>query len=212
MRDVFARRPWLAGTISALFGSVAVLGMLALMNRSSPVKIQEPASPFAAIDIVKTAKPEAPKPVRPPPKQQPKPRRAAPQPIVGLDSGLSGLSFGMPAFDDDANELGSGLADDDSDLIMTSETVDQAPRPVQQSPMVYPPRAKAQGITGHVRLSVLIGPSGRVEQVRVLEAVPAGVFDDVAVAGVKTWRFEPATYKGEQVRVWATQTVRFQLS
>jgi protein TonB len=46
----------------------------------------------------------------------------------------------------------------------------------------------------------------------VLEAQPAGVFDDVAVAGVQTWKFEPATYRGENVRVWATQRVRFNLS
>jgi protein TonB len=45
----------------------------------------------------------------------------------------------------------------------------------------------------------------------VLEASPPGVFDDVAVAGVQTWRFEPAQYRGEAVRVWATQRVRFDL-
>ena len=61
-------------------------------------------------------------------------------------------------------------------------------------------------------LSVLIGPTGQVERVKVLEAQPAGVFDDVAAAGVQTWKFEPATYRGENVRVWATQRVRFDLS
>jgi protein TonB len=51
-----------------------------------------------------------------------------------------------------------------------------------------------------------------VEKVKVLESQPAGVFDEVAVSGVQTWKFEPASYKGENVRVWAKQRVRFDLS
>ena len=78
--------------------------------------------------------------------------------------------------------------------------------------MQYPPRAKAKGIEGYVLLSLLISPTGDVERVKVLEANPAGIFEDVAVAGVKTWKFEPASYNGESVRVWAKQRVRFDLS
>jgi protein TonB len=50
-----------------------------------------------------------------------------------------------------------------------------------------------------------------VEKVKVLESSPPGVFDDVAAQGVQGWKFEPASYKGEAVRVWATQKVRFDL-
>ena len=137
---------------------------------------------------------------------------SAPAPLVGLDAGLSGLNFGLPQFD--ASELGQGndLLGEGGDVVMTDDTVDVAPRPLLQTPMTYPPRARAQGVTGYVVLSLLIGPTGQVERVRVLEAQPAGVFDDVAVAGVQGWRFEPATYRGENVRVWATQRVRFDLS
>ena len=49
------------------------------------------------------------------------------------------------------------------------------------------------------------GQHGRL----VIAAVLAFI---VAVAGVQTWKFEPATYRGENVRVWATQRVRFNLS
>ena len=96
--------------------------------------------------------------------------------------------------------------------LAADDSVDVPPRPLVQSPMQYPPRAKAAGVTGYVLLSVLIGPTGQVEKVKVLEAQPAGVFDDIAVSGVQTWKFEPATYKGENVRVWAKQRVRFDLS
>ena len=146
---------------------------------------------------------------REPPKRQ---TRAAPTPLLGLDSSLSGLDFGLPAFDSSELDLGAGLLGDSGDVVMTDDSVDQAPRPILQTPMTYPNRAKAQGITGYVLLSVLISPTGQVEKVKVLEAQPAGVFDDVAIAGVQGWKFEPATYKGEHVRVWARQGVRFDLS
>jgi protein TonB len=129
-----------------------------------------------------------------------------------LDSSLSGLDFGLPQYDSSELDLGDGLLGGGGDVVMTDDTVDQAPRPLLQTPMVYPARAKAQGVTGYVLLSVLISPTGQVEKVKVLEAQPVGVFDEVATAGVQNWKFEPATYKGENVRVWARQRVRFDLS
>ena len=60
-------------------------------------------------------------------------------------------------------------------------------------------------------LRVLIGKSGRVEKVKVVDASPDGVFDEAAVSAVRTWQFEPALYRGEKVRVWAKQVVRFNL-
>src|SRR3546814_15234577 len=94
---------------------------------------------------------------------------------------------------------------------MTDDSVDQAPRPILQTPMVYPARAKAQGITGYVLLSVLLSPTGRVGKVTVLEAQPPGVFDDIAFAAVTTWQFAPATYQGEHSRGWARERARLDL-
>ena len=47
---------------------------------------------------------------------------------------------------------------------------------------------------------------------RALEATPPGVIEETAVASVRGWRFEPATYEGRPVTVSVTQTVRFELS
>jgi len=118
----------------------------------------------------------------------------------------------LPTFDSSELDIGTSLLGDSKDVVMTDDSVDVQPRPIVQTPMRYPPRAKATGVTGYVLLSVLIGPTGQVEKVKVLESQPAGVFDEVAVAGVQTWTFEPASYRGENVRVWATQRVRFDLS
>lgn len=206
------RDPRLTGLGASALGTALVLGLVLFMNRPFEQPEGEDGNAFSSIEVVKKEKPPAAEPVRRPEPPKRPPQRSAPAPIVGLDSGLSGLNFGLPGFD--ANELGLGndILGDSGDVVMTDDTVDVAPRPIVQTPMTYPPRARAQGVTGYVLLSVLIGPTGQVERVKVLEAQPAGVFDDVAVAGVQTWKFEPATYRGENVRVWATQRVRFNLS
>jgi protein TonB len=96
-------------------------------------------------------------------------------------------------------------------MVMTDDTVDDPPRATFQAPMQYPPRAKAKGIKGYVVLSLLIGVTGEIEQVKVVESWPEGVFDEAALQGVNQWRFDPANYQGQAVRAWAKQRIRFDL-
>ncbi len=197
------------GVLSGFMGLILVGGSVVLMNQQAGLHRQQPDSFGTQIQVERTEKPKPPPQDRPkpPPKRQ---QRARVNPVVGLESSLAGLNFGLPQFEqsdlgDAASILGEGSG------TMTDDTVDSPPRPIVQNPMPYPPRAKAQGTTGYVLLSVLIGPTGQVEKVKVLEASPPGIFDDAAVLGVQGWKFEPASYKGEAVRVWATQKVRFDL-
>lgn len=206
------RDPRLTGIGASALGTALVLGLVLFMNRPFEKPDGDEGEAFSSIQVVKKEKPPAEQPVRRPEPPKRPPQRSAPAPLVGLDSGLSGLNFGLPAFDASELGLGNDILGEGGDVVMTDDTVDVAPRPILQTPMTYPPRARASGVTGYVILSVLIGPTGQVERVKVLEAQPAGVFDDVAAAGVQTWKFEPATYRGENVRVWATQRVRFDLS
>jgi len=206
------RDPRVVGACSAFIGLLAVMTMIVSMNTQLARPDEGEGQAFSSIEVVKKEKPPQQEAVRKPEPPKRKTARSAPSPLLGLDSGLAGLSFGLPGFDASELDLGTGLLGDDKDVVMTDSSVDVQPRPILQSPMRYPPRAKATGVTGYVLLSVLIGPTGQVEKVKILESQPAGVFDEVAVAGVQTWKFEPASYKGENVRVWATQRVRFDLS
>ncbi len=207
-----ARDPRLVGVLTAIGGLLMVLSLIVFMNTQLARPDEGDGQAFSSIEVVKKEKPPQPEPVRKPEPPKRKPARSAPTPLLGLDSGLAGLSFGLPAFDASELDLGTGLLGEGKDVVMTDDTVDVQPRPIVQTPMRYPPRAKATGVTGYVLMSVLIGPTGQVEKVKVLESEPAGVFDDVAVGGVQTWKFEPASYRGENVRVWAKQRVRFDLS
>ena len=103
------------------------------------------------------------------------------------------------------------LGDIGKDVVMTGESVDVKPKPAQRSAMEYPKAARKNGVTGYVLMNLLISKNGRVEKVKVLQSEPAGVFDEVAEAGVRGWNFTPAQYKGQPVKVWAKQKIRFDL-
>lgn len=201
------------GLLSMVFGSALVFFTVVMINRYADGPKANEVEAAAKIDFEKKEKPKPKKVVeqkRPPPQ---KPARRPPTPLTGLNSDLAGLDLGLPGFSsDDLGDLSGDLLGGADDVVMTDDSVDEAPRPTVTPPMTYPPRAKAKGIQGYVLMSLLISPTGDVERVKVLEANPAGVFDDTAVAGVKNWKFEPATYQGEAVRVWARQRVRFDLA
>lgn len=55
----------------------------------------------------------------------------------------------------------------------------------------YPAAARADRIEGHVVLEYRVSETGRVEAPRVVESVPAGVFDGVALAAIRSWRYRP---------------------
>ncbi len=202
-----------AALLSMVIGLLLVSTSIIWMNRKIDLKGGESGTAISQIVAEKKEKPKPKREVqkREPPKRQPK--RAPAPPSANLGSALAGLDFGLPQYEsEDLSALGGNLLGDGKDVVMTDSSVDVPPRPMVQSAIPYPLRAKAQGVEGYVLLSVLISPTGQVERVKVLESQPAGVFEAAAEAGVKSWKFEPAQYQGQAVRVWATQRVRFDLS
>ena len=214
MKRSVRRRRVLAGFSSMLLGSGVVLAMVVLINRFADGLDRSQGE--TAEQIVFERKPPPKKDLVQKPKPKPKPRRTPrtpPPPLAGLGGDLSGIDFGLPGFDmSDLTGLDADLLGGASGVVMTDDTVDDPPRATFQSPMPYPPRAKAKGIKGYVVLSLLIGQTGQIEQIKVVESFPEGVFDAVAVQGVSQWKFSPASYQGQSVRAWAKQRVRFDLS
>ena len=133
---------------------------------------------------------------------------------IGNSVGGSGLSFGMPQF----SEASFGEFKDDELLgditnnTMDKDSVDSIPRVLKRSPIVYPELARKQGASGYVLLNVLINENGRVEDVEIIESKPKEIFDLSATSTVRKWKFEPATYMGKKVKVWATQKITFKLN
>lgn len=204
----------LAALGSMMFGTVLVLGTLILINDSENLMTKADGVDGTNIKIQKQ-KPKPKQEIRKPkPKPKPKPaRQAPPTPLLGLNSSLGGLDLGLPDFSmDGLNGLDGDILGNGSGVIMTDDTVDQSPKAVWQAPMVYPPRARAKGIEGYVVFSLLIGITGEIEQVKIVESYPSGIFDEVAMQGINSWKFEPAQYQGQSVKSWAKQRIRFDLS
>ena len=195
-------------------GSVLVLGTVILINHFADGLERHRGGDGDEIVFDRKPPPEKQAVQKPRPKPKPRrnPRTPAP-PLAGLSTDLSGIDFGLPAYDmSDLNALDADLLGGASGLVMTDDTVDNPPRATFQAPMQYPPRAKARGIKGYVILSLLVGVTGEIEQVEVIESYPEGVFDESALQGINQWKFEPATYQGKAVRSWARQRIRFDLS
>lgn len=76
---------------------------------------------------------------------------------------------------------------------------------------IYPARAKSRGIEGSVKVRLLVGTDGKVEEVHILDARPAGFFEASVRQSARRWRFEAGTVNGSAVRAWVETTIRFEL-
>jgi len=201
-----------AGLVSMVAGTVLVVGTLLVINGLSEAPDRDQVRTDTSFAVQKQQPP--PPPPKPPREPPPRKRSSEPAPpMVSLDSSLSGIDFGLPGFSaSDLNDLQDQLLGDTRDVVMTDDSVDSPPRPTYQAPLAYPKTARSKGVEGYVVLSLLISATGEIEKVQVLESSPSGVFEDAALQGVRSWRFEPAQYQGRNVKVWARQRVRFDLS
>jgi protein TonB len=78
----------------------------------------------------------------------------------------------------------------------TSE-LDPPPRPLTEIQPAYPAGAGIR--SGHVVLDLLIGASGAVEDVKIIEATPPGLFEASAIAAFIATRFSPGMRVGVPV-------------
>jgi protein TonB len=73
----------------------------------------------------------------------------------------------------------------------------------------YPRQAKLRGIEGFVKVGYVVNREGRVENVEILDAVPAQIFDNTVVKALRKWRYEPFTVDGVPSDQTVTQVFEF---
>ena len=206
-------RRHLFGASSMVLGGGLVLTLLWAMNNFSTPPPKEERQAATQFRVEPTPKKREQKQAdRPKPKPQERPKASlAPAPQLG--TALSGLSFDLPAFDlANMEGQGSQLVGETSDnQVMTADAVDSKPVARTRVQPEFPEGARRRGLEGFVKLSILIDQVGAVARAKVLEAQPAGIFDEPALAAVRRWEFAPPTYQGKPVSMWAEQTLRFKL-
>jgi protein TonB len=85
----------------------------------------------------------------------------------------------------------------------------KAPALVARVEPEYPALAVRAQVQGVVILEAVVGPEGRVEEVRVLRSIP--LLDNAAIAAVRQWRYSPLLLNGMPERFVVTVTVSFSL-
>ncbi|MGR6870963.1 TonB family protein [Pseudomonas sp. HK3] len=134
------------------------------------------------------------------------------QPLINLSAAQTEFQFqskDMPKFQEnwiqpkassqsDAEALGEQLGS-------TPETLRKV-IPISTRQPHIPKIAWENKINGWVLVSLEVKPSGRTENIQVLDAYPRGVFEDEAVAAVSSWLYE--TYTGSNRRL--LQKIEFQ--
>jgi len=85
-----------------------------------------------------------------------------------------------------------------------------APRIVYQPDPEYSEEARKAKYQGTVILWVVVGPDGKVHDVRIARSLGLGL-DEKAMEAVRTWKFDPARKDGQAVAVGVNIEVNFHL-
>lgn len=237
--DPAARRPWLVALSASSSVYVALVAIALLVGSAAKVvqqqsvditfveKIAKPEPPPPPVAEIKAAPPPAAAPVvpknmkvrkldTPPPRKDlvaPKemPKTAPQEADPSQDKGVA--VYGEAGEGDPAGLEGgskNGVAGGQVGAIALPEDA-EAPLPVKSNALpAYPQEARATGKTGTVILKVVILADGRVADVQVLRGDEP--FVSAAVAAVKTWKYEPARYKGQAITVYRIIQIPFKLN
>jgi protein TonB len=92
---------------------------------------------------------------------------------------------------------------------LPEDAIPPKPRSTNRIPP-YPQQARAEGKTGAVLLEIAVLADGSVGNIKIVRGEEP--FASVAVETVKTWRYEPARYKGLPISVYRTFQVTFRLT
>ncbi|MCI0487754.1 MAG: energy transducer TonB, partial [Blastocatellia bacterium] len=90
------------------------------------------------------------------------------------------------------------------------DQVDSKPILLNRPRPNYTEEARNEKLQGTVRAQVLVGEDGRVERVRVIRGLSAGLTEE-AIQAASQMRFRPATKDGRPVAHWVTLEIEFNL-
>ncbi|SIO35007.1 energy transducer TonB [Salinivibrio sp. ES.052] len=105
-------------------------------------------------------------------------------PNLDLQSGIQGVMVQAPSL---------------GDLDLNTGPNNQQAMPLFRVEPNYPPRAMRRNLEGYVVVSFTISPSGRPQDLTVVDANPPRVFEREALRALRKWKYEPKVVGGEAV-------------
>jgi len=95
-------------------------------------------------------------------------------------------------------------------VVYEAGEVDEQAQVLREIQPKFPEKAKRMGVSGYVKVLIVIDVNGDVAQAQVLTQEPAGYgFDNEALKAVRQWKFSPAQLGGFPVAQKATKEFRF---
>lgn len=177
----------------------------------------KPAAPAAMAPVVRPEQKVRKLDKPPPPKElvAPKemPKEAAPEADPSQDKGIA--VYGEPGTGDPAGleggvAQGGTLGGQVGGAIALPEDA-TPPMPASSNAIpAYPQEARANGKTGTVVLKIVILADGTVADVQVMRGEEP--FVSSALRSVKTWKYQPARYKGQPITVYRIIQIPFKLT
>jgi protein TonB len=218
------RAGWLKAATAALVINLILLSVLPVVNLGTLMLPKTPPSP-QPVNFVRLVPPEATRPDFPEPrgKKTLPPESASLQTPDAISLSRDSLDrtlrpdlqaiavhAGVPRLTD----ISLATVDFEAtgmDGVFTTEELDSPLVTVSRMSPFYPLQARRASIEGWVEIKFLVNLQGRVEDIRIIDAQPPGVFEESVRQTVSGWRFHPGTVMGEPVRARVTTTVRFEL-
>ena len=201
------RRPEIFAIASMILGPVLVFGFIFIINFKEFVapKIEKKNQvSFRTKKVVRTPKRRKKKKIKKLKIQQDLIPNSFNQ-IAGLD-----IDFGLNKFN--FGEAVENLFDKKKNIPMTQDSVDQLPVAIYREPIEFPEFARRKKLTGYVTLNLLINAKGKIEDIKLVDSKPQGVFETFAIDRISKWEFQPAIYQGQPVPIWVKQNITFNLN
>ena len=85
------------------------------------------------------------------------------------------------------------------------------PKKTKHVAPIYPEEAQGAGLQGNVKIDIVIGPDGKVQDARVVSP-PQRLLDQAALDAAKQWEYEPTIIDNVRVPVTISSIVRFVLT
>ncbi|MWN32804.1 MULTISPECIES: TonB family protein [unclassified Gilliamella] len=75
------------------------------------------------------------------------------------------------------------------------------PSPIRRNQPEYPRRALDMRIEGYVVAKFDVNSDGRVENIRIIEAIPNNIFNRSVISVMKTWKYQPIATKDMKIKI-----------
>lgn len=170
---------------------------------------------YKVIDFVQTQqqenKPEKIKELPPEPKEQKTPPKTQMATSQEQDNNIPQPQMMQLALPDLGAIDTSGVQKPNLLASMKVAKLDSELIPIVQVQPIYPKNAKRIGLEGYVKVALKVDATGAIQEIKIVEASPQGVFEKSVKKALRRWKFRPKTVDGRAVAQTGVLTLTFKL-